>query len=117
MDAKYLDTMNKKLNDLKSEIVTHLMNENEEFNQLVQDLDPKDLVDIASDDIDRRTLDTLSGQDIKRLNLIDAALVRLKNGRYGVCTDCGKPISKERLEAIPYALKCIECQALSERHR
>ena len=117
MDKKNLEKMNKKLMELKSEIVQHLMSENEEFNQLVHDMDPKDLVDIAADDIDRRTLEALSGQDIKRLNLIDSALSRLQNDKYGICIDCGQAISKERLDAIPYALKCISCQSLSEKQR
>lgn len=42
-------------------------------------------------------------QEIRRaLNLIES-------GQYGKCTACGKEISKERLEAVPYATKCIKC--------
>jgi RNA polymerase-binding protein DksA len=39
---------------------------------------------------------------------IDAALGRIEKGIYGVCAGCGKPISKERLEAVPYATLCID---------
>ncbi len=45
------------------------------------------------------------------LEQIDAALVRLDAGTYGICSDCGKPINPERMEALPYATLCIDCQA------
>lgn len=42
---------------------------------------------------------------------IDAALVRLDDGTYGKCVDCGEQISSERLEALPAAARCMNCQA------
>jgi DnaK suppressor protein len=41
------------------------------------------------------------------LDEVDAALVRLRNGTYGACEACGKPIGEARLEAIPMARFCI----------
>jgi RNA polymerase-binding protein DksA len=46
---------------------------------------------------------------------IDEALKRLGEGSFGTCARCGKPISEERLEAMPYATKCIDCKRLEER--
>jgi RNA polymerase-binding protein DksA len=46
---------------------------------------------------------------------IDAALVRIENGTYGVCSACGGPIGEERLEAVPYATLCIEDKRALER--
>ena len=43
------------------------------------------------------------------LSAIEEALVRIENGTYGNCTECGKPVSEERLRAIPYAMRCIDC--------
>lgn len=40
---------------------------------------------------------------------IDNALLRIKNGEYGVCCDCGKDIPEARLDAVPYAEYCIVC--------
>lgn len=91
------------------------MSENEDFQALIKDIDPKDMADVATEDIDRKTLETLSSRDVKRLRLIDSAVSRIHNGRYGVCMRCNKRIPKERLEAIPYALMCIECQSSDER--
>jgi DnaK suppressor protein len=48
--------------------------------------------------------------DFDQLNLIDAALERMDREDYGVCMDCGDPISNRRLRAIPWAVYCIACQ-------
>lgn len=42
---------------------------------------------------------------------IAAALNRLEAGTYGRCTRCGGPIAAARLEVLPYAAACIECQS------
>ena len=44
------------------------------------------------------------------LGEIDEALSRIKAGSYGTCADCGKEIPRERLEALPWAVRCIEDQ-------
>ncbi|MDX6514567.1 MAG: DnaK suppressor protein, partial [Gaiellaceae bacterium] len=49
------------------------------------------------------------------LSAIDAALERIEAGTYGLCTRCGKPISIERLEALPWATLCIDDKRLEER--
>jgi DnaK suppressor protein len=40
---------------------------------------------------------------------IDAALLRMTAGRYGICSACGKPIESARLAAVPYSLRCAAC--------
>ena len=115
MEERFIDEMNKKLLQQKEEIMQMLMAESAEFQNLVKEMDPKDLADIAADDIDRNTLDALGAQETKRLRLIDSALSRVKNGRFGLCIKCNKKIPEARLEAIPYALMCVSCQALEER--
>jgi DnaK suppressor protein len=51
------------------------------------------------------------------LQKVDRALERLRNGSYGYCLTCGKPIAKERLKALPYAELCITCKRKEERRR
>lgn len=46
---------------------------------------------------------------------IDEALGRIENGTYGACAECGKPISRMRLEAVPHARLCIECKSKEEQ--
>jgi RNA polymerase-binding protein DksA len=45
-----------------------------------------------------------------QLSEVDKALKRMKDGIYGACTNCGTNILPERLEALPYAELCINCQ-------
>jgi RNA polymerase-binding transcription factor len=49
--------------------------------------------------------------DHEQLILIEEALERLDAGEYGICLHCRRPISKNRLEAIPWARYCIHCQS------
>ena len=51
------------------------------------------------------------------LREVDAALMRLDAGTYGVCEACGRPIADERLEALPAARLCIEDQSRAEQQR
>jgi RNA polymerase-binding protein DksA len=115
MDQDFAARMNTSLTDLKREIISNLLVSNKDFKEIVEDMDPKDLADIASDDIDRKMIEAIGSQDLKRLKLIDSALTRIQQGKYGLCMKCGKRIPQDRLEAIPYALMCIECKSAEER--
>ena len=57
----------------------------------------------------------LRERSTRQLGAVEAALVRLDDGTFGVCLTCGKPIAEERLEARPWAALCIECQRLEDR--
>jgi DnaK suppressor protein len=46
---------------------------------------------------------------------IEAALQRIEDGSYGLCSECGRPIGEERLEAVPYATLCIDDKRALER--
>lgn len=50
-----------------------------------------------------------------RINRLTAALERVVEGTYGRCEGCGRDIERPRLEALPEASRCLECQARSER--
>ncbi len=58
---------------------------------------------------------SLQKTELDELNLIDGALTRIERGEYGVCIDCGEPISERRLENFPYAARCIVCQEALEK--
>lgn len=115
MDNTFKDRMRSKLLELKSEVLESLIAENNDFRAAVEDIGVKDLADIASNDIDARTLEAVGTKDKIRLQQIEAALVRLENGKFGFCVSCGKKIDEARLEAIPYAVMCIDCKSSSER--
>ena len=55
--------------------------------------------------------------DTQHLEAVDAALARLDAGTYGQCTSCGRSIAPERLDALPWAALCIECQRAARGRR
>jgi DnaK suppressor protein len=46
-----------------------------------------------------------------QMAMVEHALAKFEDGTYGLCDNCGKPISPERLEALPQANLCLECKA------
>jgi RNA polymerase-binding protein DksA len=67
------------------------------------------LGDTATVTYDRELDYTLEENSEQVLADIEAALQRIEDGTYGICTNCGKQISEERLEARPWATLCIDC--------
>jgi RNA polymerase-binding protein DksA len=114
-EQDFIAKMEKSLSDMKREIISNLVASNEDFREIMEAMDPKDLADVASDDIDRKMIEAMGSQELRRLGMIDSALTRIKQGKYGLCMKCGKKIPHERLEAIPYALMCIECKTAEEK--
>lgn len=81
----------------------------------------KQLVETALDDGDWSVIDLSEDINFKRLethrdNLarIDEALRKLSEGTYGICEDCGEEIPRERLEVMPFAILCRDCQEKKE---
>jgi DnaK suppressor protein len=56
-------------------------------------------------------------RDSKLLRQVKAALIRIQTGHFGTCVDCEEAISPKRLAAVPWAMRCIECQEVSDRDR
>ena len=68
------------------------------------------LADTATETYDRELDYSLEENSEHVLAEIDAALKRIEDGTYGICTNRGEQIPVERLEARPYATLCIDCQ-------
>jgi len=68
------------------------------------------LLDTATETYDRELDYTLEENSGHVLEEIDAALKRIEDGTYGVCTSKGERIPVERLDALPWATLCIDCQ-------
>jgi DnaK suppressor protein len=71
--------------------------------------------DSAAETLDRGIELTLEDNADHLVEAIEAALARIDAGSYGLCGRCGAAIAPERLEALPWATKCIECKRLEER--
>jgi DnaK suppressor protein len=69
-----------------------------------------DLADQANGNNEVHIALKLKQTDAKILQAIDEALARIDRGVFGVCRDCGEPISPARLSAIPWTRVCISCK-------
>jgi DnaK suppressor protein len=66
--------------------------------------------------MDREVDMALSDLDIAELGAVSRALVRLREGDYGLCTDCGAEIPFDRLRVEPQAERCVPCASRHEQH-
>ncbi len=76
-----------------------------------------DPVDAAYDDSERELNSQLAALEGRELVRIEAALTAMRDGRYGLCEGCGKPIPIARLQVLPYTSSCVECQRTVEGRR
>ena len=76
-----------------------------------------DSKEMAKELEDSEVVDALGNEARAEIAKISAALLRLENGRYGICTDCSEPIEVDRIKAYPYANECIDCARFDERRR
>jgi RNA polymerase-binding transcription factor DksA len=70
---------------------------------------PLHMADLGTDNYDQEFTLGLIENEQGTLELINEALGRMEKGTYGQCAECDEPISKPRLQAIPYARHCIQC--------
>jgi DnaK suppressor protein len=73
-----------------------------------------DAVESAEADIQEDLEFALVQMKSETLNKINDALVRLEQGNYGNCFDCGDEIAENRLRALPFAVRCKDCEEARE---
>jgi DnaK suppressor protein len=104
----------------RERVVGELDDLQEDLGRSIEDATDEDgidthLGDSATETLDREMEQSLEGNAEALLATIDAALARIEDGTYGTCMRCGTQIDAARLNALPRALKCIECKRLEER--
>ncbi len=117
MKQEFINKMKKNLLEERASILASLERQRDEFKSLISSVEAGDEADIASDAEGRHLLDSLGEQAAQRLQLINNALTRIQEGKYGVCLSCGKDIPQARLERIPYAFMCVDCMEKAERNQ
>jgi len=114
-DAAHRDryqTLKSMLEERRQEIVDKLRSIREAMPD--QRLDVQDAEEQAVTDFAKDMEFALVQMKADTLAHIDEALHRLEDGRYGECSECGTDIAAARLKALPFALKCRDCQAHEE---
>lgn len=76
---------------------------------------PIHMADLGSDNFEQEFTLTLMENEEDTLNAIESALEKIEDSVFGLCDECEGPISKARLQAIPYAKLCIRCAQKSEQ--
>ena len=75
---------------------------------------PTDEGEAAEGDIQEDIELVLIQMKAEALNAFDLALNRLESGQYGFCYECGEEIAEARLRALPFAVRCKDCEAARE---
>ena len=70
--------------------------------------------DMGTDSIEMEKAYMIGATGGAALEDIDEAIINIDKGNYGLCIECGEPIPRERLEAVPQAKLCITCKSNSE---
>lgn len=84
--------------------------------QIAREVEPEpDTLDLASRQSERELLLQTGNKEKQLLLAIESALARIRDGSFGQCLSCGNEIHEKRLQAVPWARYCIQCQEGFER--
>ncbi|MEZ5306377.1 MAG: TraR/DksA family transcriptional regulator [Pyrinomonadaceae bacterium] len=81
----------------------------------VDDSETPDPVDLAVRNYSKNVMLAVSENESRQLTMINEALERIEDDEYGLCQNCEAEINPKRLNAIPWAQYCLDCQELVER--
>ena len=99
----------------KRDELLHDLAKNREVSEETVDESAQDMADRATSAYTKEFAYSLSESDRKILLLIDEALERLNAGIYGTCINCSQPVQEKRIEAVPWARHCLDCQELQDK--
>jgi RNA polymerase-binding protein DksA len=105
--TNYADVENK-LYILRDEMTARINALNKDLHHREQAVE-KDFSEQATQSENDEVLNALDDEARTIVQQIDKALLSIKENSYGTCSNCGNPIDKKRLQAVPYVTMCIEC--------
>lgn len=112
MDKKRLEFYKKKL-EAKREELQRMMATAEQEGRAADDAS-QDIADKAANSYTKEFLFSQSNNERYTLQLVEAAVERIKDGSFGACVACHEEMQQKRLEAVPWARHCISCQEKQE---
>jgi DnaK suppressor protein len=114
MDKKKVENYRKQLLEKRDELL-RMVSKSDQDGREADEEGTQDIADKASNAYTKEFLFHQSNDNRQILVLVDEALERIKNGSYGVCVECRDEVQSKRLEAVPWARHCIECQAKQDQ--
>jgi RNA polymerase-binding transcription factor len=107
-------TIKKMLLQMREELIEEIArNRKMETEELITEIG--DLYDSADNERDRQLSHILNDRDRRKLIEIDEALERIDDTTYGICRECGKRITANRLKILPFARLCVPCKSDTEK--
>lgn len=120
-EEKKLSRETKNLNLIKNQLLERKKELDLELGELYKpDIVPSEIQDVGDQALSSsmETLKiSLQDAELEEYNRIVKALQMIDEGSYGICVDCGQPISEKRLKPYPNATRCLKCQEQLEEAR
>ena len=114
MEKKKLETFKKRLETRRQDL-RRTVTRNQVDGRNADEDTAQDIADRAASSYTKEFLFSQSNNERQLLRLVENALARIREGNFGDCIHCGREINPKRLEAVPWARHCIECQEKLER--
>lgn len=114
MDKRKSEEFRKRLLTKKDELL-RLVSKSEQDGREADEEGTQDIADKAANSYTKEFLFHQSDDNRRVLQLVNEALDRLKDGSFGLCVACSQEVQAKRLEAVPWARHCIECQEKQEQ--
>lgn len=114
MDKRKTEGYRKRLWAKKEELL-RLVSRTEQDGREADEEGTQDVADKAANSYTKEFLFHQSDENRRLLQLVNEAIDRIKNGGYGVCMACHEDVQQKRLDAVPWARHCIECQEKQDK--
>ncbi len=114
MDKKKVEYFRKRL-ETRQQDLRRMVTRTQQDGRNADENIAQDIADKAASSYNKEFLFHQSNADRQLLQMVETALVRLREGSFGECISCGKEINAKRLEAVPWTRHCIECQEKLEK--
>jgi DnaK suppressor protein len=114
MDKKKVEGYRKRLLTAKEDLV-RLVSRSEDDGREADKEGTQDVADKAANSYTKEFLFHQSDENRRLLQLVDEAMDRIRIGRYGICVACQAEVQLKRLDAVPWARHCIECQEKQDK--
>ena len=109
MDKKKVEYFKKRLLTKQEELLRLVTNSEKDGREADEEA-TQDIADKAANSYTKEFLFHQSDENRRVLQLVNEAIERMKEGTYGQCMACEQEVQQKRLEAVPWARHCIECQ-------
>lgn len=114
MDKKKVENYRKRLLSKQEELM-RLVSKSEQDGRSIDEDVTQDIADKAANSYTKEFLFHQSDDNRRILQLVEDALSRIKSGEFGLCVACQEEVQQKRLEAVPWARHCIDCQEKQEQ--